>query len=115
MSETKLFEIRDSATFIPVAAVRLRNIGPEAPSTETWLLARGGWGMGDGPIHLFRLDERGQGFSDPCEWGPGARTMPVAHVYIRDHWPELVSGQVIDVEFILGLQPEPKTSERLTT
>jgi len=35
-----------------------------------------------------------------------------AHKYIKEHWDELRSGSVVDVEFILGESKEPKASER---
>ena len=109
MSETKLFEIRDSGTFIPVAAVRIVNAG--TGSTRSWLLERAGWAPHTGPVHLFRLDEAGTGHTDPLEWGSQTRTMPVAHDHIIKAWDSLLPGDVIDVEFILGLRTEPKTSE----
>lgn len=110
MSEVKLFEIRDAATFIPVAAVASTNGGDL--SQRSWLLGRGGWAAGTGPVHLFRLDERGRGYSDPVGWGTQTRTMIVAHRHILAEWDWLVSGDVIDVEFLLGLRDEPKTTER---
>jgi hypothetical protein len=35
----------------------------------------------------------------------------VAHDYIRNNWPTLKDGDVIDVEFILGETNERKISE----
>ena len=109
MSYMKFFEVRDSATFIPVVAVR----ASASAVVEGWLLARAGWAFGEHPIHVFRLDERGRGFSDPEEWGTQTRTMIVAHRHIIERWDALASGDVIDVGYILGLREEPKTSERL--
>ena len=42
------------------------------------------------------------------------RTMPTAHKWIIENWDELEHGQVVDVEFILGIASEPKIAERLT-
>src|SRR5262249_55810951 len=50
---------------------------------------------------------------DPFDW-PRNRTMTTAHRHIINHWDELTSGDVIDVEFILGETKEPKQSERIT-
>lgn len=50
---------------------------------------------------------------DPHSWEYGGRTIPSAHQYIIDHWKELKSGQVLDVEFLNGESAEPKITERL--
>lgn len=111
--EVKLFELRDAGTFIPVIAIK-----PDSRSeVEFWLLERAGYG--DTQEHqrdyvLFgRLDGTSMLVYDPFEWG-GSRTMHVAHQYAIDRWNDLVSGEVIDVEFILGLKAEPKESEQVT-
>lgn len=105
----KLFEIRDRATFIPVFAFRTfpKISSPE----EAYLWRRSGYGE-DSLIMLGRLDAYGCQF-DPFEW-PHIRTMTTAHQYIENHFDELASGDVIDVEFILGEKPEKKISERIT-
>lgn len=111
--ETKLFEIRDRATFIPVLAIRLN------PNTEQerYLLARTGYGLtveqqGE-YIVLFKLHGGvNRARCDPFEWG-SARTMQIAHTYIIEQWANLNRGEVIDVEFILGETHEKKVSERL--
>ena len=40
--------------------------------------------------------------------------MREAHLWLENHWDEAKSGQVIDVEFLLGERAEPKESERLS-
>lgn len=110
---TKTFEIRDSATFIPALAIRLD------PSCEEdrYLLARAGFGRDCRAqrqyIVLFHL-VNDIGHWDYLQWEGGTRTMPRAHRYIMDHFDELQSGQVIDVQVILGETKEPKKSERVT-
>jgi len=52
-----------------------------------------------------------RGFWDPERWGT-ERTKLISHKYICEHWDELKSGDVVDVEYILGIRDEPKTSER---
>lgn len=108
----KLLEIRDVATFIPVAALRLDSIG--ATDQELWLLGRSGFRHGSEAVFLMKL-QTGGGEYDPYEWCSGSRTMQVAHCYIEKHFAKLNSGDVVDVEFLLGLTPKPKTSERLET
>ena len=114
--EVKLFEIRDSATFIPVMAVRL------APTSgqESYLLSRAGYGLTPGDqseyILLWRIaGEVQEATCDPYQWpgNPGVRTLPQAHQHIINNWSELASGDVIDVEFILSETTERKVSERL--
>lgn len=106
----KLFEIRDAGTFIPVAAMSTDSAG--ANDVEAWLLRRGGFQVDPGgPIFLMKL-QTGGGEYDPYAWPSGSRTMQAAHAHIEEHWTELESGAVVDVEFIMGLSKKPKRSER---
>ena len=111
--ETKLFEIRDRMTFIPALAVRLKS----DTEKERWLLARTGFGMSTEEqgtyVIVMKLASSPADMHatyDEHSW-PMARTMPVAHRYIREHWFDLVTGDLIDVEYILGETTTPKESE----
>lgn len=110
MIECKLFELRDRATFIPIFAFRNRVILQHADgweihhqttqeTREDWLLRRAGFGSQS--QHLVTVADV------PIAGNP--RTYGVAHKYIEEHWNDLRSGDVIDVEFILG---ETKTKKR---
>lgn len=131
---TKLFEIRDRATFIPVIATRLlvrtrahwHGVDPQRDSqfnvddeSEQYLLRRAGYGeqitdRSELPyIFVARLAGGAPATYDPYDWAN--RTMTTAHQHMIDHWDDLVSGQVIDVEHILGETEQPKVSERLTS
>lgn len=99
--ESKFIEIRDAGTFIPALAVRI--------SREDGYLARRA-GFGDPCVYLIHLNGQRCAY-DPHDWSSGARTMTVAHLYIEEHWNELRDGQVVDVEFILGLTVVSKESE----
>jgi hypothetical protein len=82
---------------------------------ERYLLSRSGYGFDDPCVMLVRMDANGrarQASYDPYGWGE--RTFPVAHNYIIDHFVELESGAVIEVEFLLGESKEPKQSERVS-
>lgn len=123
--QTKLLEIRDVGTFIPVMATRLSASSPE----QMYLLRRAGYGPiqrldpsadGQPPYHeiepyivLWPL-VGGHCTYDPYDWPTRARTYPEAHRYIIQHWFELVNGDVVDVEFILGETKKPKVSEQYT-
>ena len=48
---------------------------------------------------------------DPYNWTKCGRTMNVAHRHIEANWDKLASGDVVDVEFILGETSAPKESE----
>ena len=111
---TKLFEIRDRLTFVPALAIQL-----DSPTeAERYLLSRAGFGNKDvglwnyivlWPMHLdFHVAT-----TDPGYWDD--RTYQTAHYHIMENWDSLKSGDVIDVEFILGGTTEPKKSERITT
>lgn len=109
MSSVKFFEIRDEATCIPVMAVKMvaNNMG------EDWLLRRGGFNLAGGfmPVQLTWLI-RGESHFDPFRWGnTGVRTIKTAHQYITDNFDQLVTGAVIDVQFILGETSKPKISD----
>lgn len=125
--EVKLIEIRDRATFIPAIAVALtvqdEAIGGEGENerytSERYLLERAGYSetaihfSAANPYILFtKLDGGSEAHYDPYSWR--SRTMSAAHSYLQEHWREVRSGQVIDVEHILGERPEPKQSERIT-
>lgn len=125
---TKLFEIRDSGTFIPVmATLMLPSAEPElgelvaaeyreARDAECYLLRRAGYGFEKPLVMVCRLEQSGfrQAAYDCYEWGQQCRTMMIAHQWIEGHWPELNSGDVIDVEFILEETKVKKRSERVT-
>lgn len=96
---TKLFEIRDAATFIPALAILVSR-------EDGYLMRRAGFG--DPCIYLIKLATE-QCAYDPYTWDN--RTMAVAHDYIEKHWDELRDGQVIDVQFILGETMVSKESE----
>lgn len=112
--EIKIFEIRDSATFIPVMGIRLSD---DANEQERWLLRRAGYSRHDLAVGRFILlctlsGGDGRARCDPYDWASG--TFTPAHEYIAKHWDELTPGAVIDVEFIQGHTRAPKVSERLT-
>ena len=106
--DTKLFEVRDRGTFIPVIATLMIPVGTEADA-EAFLLKRAGFDFDSAFVLLARL-EGGDALYDPFGWVN--RTMRTAHIYIQDNWDALRSGDVVDVEFILGERPAPKISER---
>jgi hypothetical protein len=115
MIETKLFEIRDRATFIPVIASLMEVSGTwnDAALAEDYLLRRCGFRPTTNLIWMSRIQSHPEPASyAPYDLGGGPRTIYVAHDYIRTHWAELRSGAVIDVEFILGETDAPKRSER---
>lgn len=105
----KLFEIRDRGTYIAAIAIQLASRN----EAERFMLSRSGYGKHPKDhsryIMLARL-EGGKITYDAFAWGD-TRTMPAAHNYINQHWDELLTGSVIDVEYILGETKEPKVSE----
>jgi hypothetical protein len=107
----KLFEVRDRGTLMPVFAFRPRSV--PFNEAESWLLARAGFGScNDSECVVVGCLEVGGAEYDAFAW-PG-RTMKTAHLHIEKHFDQLHTGEVIDVEFILGETPAPKVSERLT-
>jgi len=101
--ETKTLEIRDAATFIPVLAMQVSG-------DDGYLVRRAGYGN---PIVILMRLNGCDAHYNPMEWNNG-RTLQVAHKHIEEHWDELESEMVIDVEYIMGVTNEPKISERFT-
>ena len=113
--EIKLFEVRDEGTLIPAMATRVLPGGPtaEAHERERALLSRAGFGVDGGMDNdyvIFQHLHKGPSTYNVFDWD-GSRTMHVAHSYIRDNWRTLKTGDLIDVQFILGETSEKKTSE----
>jgi hypothetical protein len=126
--KTKLLEIRDEGTFIPMLCVDI-NPGDPYPrqgsfteeeiekyliqyNARLYLLLRCGYPCDERPnIAMTHLSASGDRFSnDHHFWG--GRTRPVAHKYIIENWESLNDGDVVDVQFILGETKEPKVSEQ---
>lgn len=110
---TKLFEIRDRYTFIPVIATQMDSHDNQA---QAWLLRRAGFvNVGDPSIRYILLCRffggRGECYCDPHSWS--GRTMAVAHEHIIAHWDQLKDSDVIDVGFILGETTAKKVSDRV--
>lgn len=114
----KAIEIRDKMTFIPAIAIRLsvpEELNPEDLG-EAYLLRRCGFIRNDTAVLLVRMTasgEAGAASYDRFDWPGSSRTMTEAHKWIRERWDEIKSGDVVDVQFILGETTIPKQSERL--
>ena len=109
--EVKIFEVRDRATFMILSAMFIpswQNI--KTPDSIKYLV----WWAGHARDMVIMCN-----LTDPfkIETHPGAwkdRTYSTTHQYIVDNWDGLISGQVLDVEYILGEVDTPKESQRLT-
>ena len=102
--QTKLFEIRDRDTFIPVMAIAFS--GGDHP-----LLRQAGYGRGTPYVIVIKLTGGVEEAHDSAFGWPNRRTMTNAHLYIEKEWDTLVDGDVIDVEFILGETSVKKTPQ----
>jgi hypothetical protein len=103
---TKVFEVRDRNTFIPVIASAMQS----DDFAQSYLLRRSGYAHG-GTVLVARLQGGGASNCDVYDWRD--RTMQNAHAYIEKEFSNLKDGDVIDVEFILGETSSPKCSERM--
>jgi hypothetical protein len=129
MLETKMFELRDEGTCIPIMATRMnpiRSVGDNSTEArwsleaENWLLARSGFGKEGAPprelVIVTNLNTWQSGYSGhdvhAGKWQGGPRTLPVAVQYINDNWDKLRSGDVVDVRVALGEQEHPAKSDR---
>lgn len=103
--QIKVFEVRDRGTFIPILVIRMVS----TEDSEKYLLARSGYDS-KAPLCLVVHLSSNRAQYAPMTWD--GRTMPNAHRYIEKNWDNLASGEVIDIEFILGETLEKKQSER---
>lgn len=118
--ETKILEVRDEGTFIPVLCVDMNprldaRVEPSASQRiQAYYMRRCGYPCDRRPnIAITNLNmDGGPAWNDPDGWG--TRTMSVAHNFILEHWSTLRDGDVVDVQFVLGKTKQPKVSERLT-
>lgn len=111
---TKLFELRDRGTFLPVICIKL----DPSKEEERYLLAMTGYGLQPKTQGEYILMGRLRDGNLKCcpeeqDGYPGVRTLWVAHQHIQKHFDELTTGDVIDVEFILGETTEAKKSQRI--
>ena len=109
----KTFELRDAGTFVPVLAIKLEPGCEE----DRYLLGRSGFGSNTTTQSKYVLmcalaGGEGRITYDHHGWGAN-RTRIVAHKHIIENFDSLKSGEVIDVEFLLGERPIKKPSERL--
>jgi hypothetical protein len=129
MIEEKFLEIRDEGTHIPALAFVLS----PADDKEKYIMQRAGYGdtvaQHADYVFLMKLDGA-ECRNDPYDWDSVARTMRTAHSALvgqipgtfgpeqRARWDEvrfdnLTSGDVLDVEYLLGERETKKISERL--
>lgn len=102
-----ILEVRDRGTLIPVMATYISDINGETVE-ENKLISRAGYGhIG---MTILTILESGKSSNDPFKWDE-SRTMHNAHFYIHKNFNKLKSGDVIDVEFILGETNVKKKSE----
>ena len=109
--DTKIIEIRDSATFIPAMITRLN----PANEADRYLLSSSGFGISRKEqgeyVILTKLNPIRSEYVHH-NWG-ACRTMGVAHKYCIENFDKISSGQVIDVQYILGESLKPKESQSI--
>lgn len=96
--KTKIFEIRDRATFIPVLCTKLRG----KATREITLLRATGYLTESNLVMVTELNNPKNTHYDYYSYGCDSRTFKTAHRYIEENFDSLKTGDVIDVEFILG-------------
>lgn len=111
MLNSKAFEIRDRLTYIPVICIDMNPNQDGISEAESYHLTRTGYA--ERAVILFRMDGQGVATWDAYEHRESGRTLKEAHLFIDRHWDKLKSGDVIDIEFILGESDKPKISQRL--
>ena len=94
--DTKVFEIRDRCTYVPVIAIKMSpgSGTDEGRERRRYMLRHCGYDFDHPSIMLIRMDG-GKCSHDPYHWGD--RTMHTAHLFIAEHFADLKEGQVVDV------------------
>lgn len=107
MLNSKLFEVRGEATFIPLLATKLDPGKTVSAEAEARLLKSSGFAPGRGPQFLYcQLSSLRVSYDSA-----GSAFLGTAIRYIEANWDTLTSGQVIDVDYILGTRPAPRSSD----
>ena len=101
MTRVKYLEIRDRITCIKAFAFRLSKPIPKLAKAA---------GFGNPAVFFGKLDGTDITY-DPFKHKPHGRTMKEAHLWLIENYDSVESGDVIDVEYILGETDEPKESE----
>jgi hypothetical protein len=101
--ETKLFQVRDEGTHIPVMATHV------LVTMEDRELRRAGFAVGRRYTLLTNLATMTTQY-DEERWTPG-RTMRLAHLHLNEMFDIYKSGAVIDIEYILGQREAPREPE----
>ena len=103
---TKLFEVRDRGTLFTVMAIKMVS----HKAIERTFLHFAGY-TEDAPVVLVtKLANPNETHIDPYDW-ISDRTMREAHMYIMECFDELSTGDVVDVEYILGETDHRKESQ----
>lgn len=85
---------------------------------ESWILWHAGFGRAIEEHRTYVVlakvsgGEPVEAHVDPFSWS-NRRTYTNAHIWLVKHFDEVKTGQVVDVEFILGEVDVPKISERM--
>jgi len=107
--QIKFFEVRDSATCIPVMCVDITC--DNSNERQDWLIRKGGFGPFMTYVYYTSMTNH-KTQHDPYAWGD--RTHTTAHDYILRNWEKLKGGEVIDVEYIRGEAQTVKKTEQTT-
>jgi hypothetical protein len=116
----KLLEVRDRGTCMPCFAFKPNEAKEDHENdayakqhiVESFLVGRSGYGGNCDAVVFGSLVDPNRCQYDPYSWPhDGARTLKAAHHYVSENWGDIESGDVIDVELILGESTMKKTSE----
>lgn len=104
----KYIEIRDRMTAIPAMIIK-----PSVTERQDERYLARSVGCSDHTVYLLKLSD-GKCHYDPYTWSTcDGRTMKIAHTYCVDHFDEIQSGDVIDVEYVLGESKTKKIAQFL--
>lgn len=101
--ETKMFGVRGNGTFYPVVATKLYS----EEDSEQFLLDRAGFRGSYVYILLNNIGEQKTNY-DPYRWNNSELT--VAHKHIEKNFDSLMTGEIIDTQYLEGKVSQPRKS-----
>jgi len=102
--EAKTVELRDNMTMMPVVILRHSRNDWQTNGVRLWRAV----GYNDDDIILMPLAHLERTAGQP---EVGGRTLREFHLWVYNHWDEVVDGGVVDVRVILGERDEPVESD----
>lgn len=118
-TEVKLFEVRDEGTQMPCMVTAVCRAHTDHEGKDDWLMYRAGWGEEYVGLYFAVMCPEANDYAISFVGAPyvhtwsrrqTSRMLIEAWNWVSRHYDKLRSGDVVDVQFILGERREPRQS-----